>query len=210
MIGSPLPAGETMDEFARLVREAYPEERNYPGFSAVSLVENENETVKMPSEFGSLIFRELGCDILPDVNQENFDESEFSIGHPAERVTRSILTREENREIVLPDTIGTYEPEFSILPTVVTPDEIFDLINENFDINDDDFQEDDFDDDFDEDYEELPDDEYEDFPDPYSDEDYEEVDPDQALEEGDDAFEFDEFDADENTFVDDDEEDEEP
>lgn len=65
---------------------------------------------------------------------------------------------------------------------------------------DDDFLSDDFDDDFDEDFEQLPDDDLDDFPDPYKDEEQDDELPDVVVDVELDGF--DDFDADENTFVD--------
>lgn len=84
--------------------------------------------------------------------------------------------------------------------------EIIAFINDDFDYDDDDdIDPDDFDEDFDEDFEELPDDEFEDYPDPYRDDDYEEIEEDGLPVDDDiDSMEFDDLDTDENTFVEDD------
>lgn len=84
--------------------------------------------------------------------------------------------------------------------------DVFGFITDDFGW-DDDLDPDDFDDDFDEDFEELPDDEFDDFPDPYRDDEYEEIEDDTIPDEEDPyGDDFDDFEADENTFVDEDEE----
>ncbi len=81
--------------------------------------------------------------------------------------------------------------------------QFYNFINDRFEYDDDDFKYDNFDDDFDEIFKELPDEEFDEFPDPYKDdednvEDEEEIND--EMEEVDPFEDFDDLNSDENTF----------